>query len=472
MDSLKKYHQKRNFKKTKEPLGKKNKTLKKFRFVVQHHLARRDHYDFRLEWNGTLKSWAVPKGPSYNTRDKRLAIHVEDHPIEYRNFEGTIPKGQYGGGTVMIWDEGYWEPLENPQKGFQAGSLKFRLKGSRLKGKWTLVHFKEDNWLLMKEQDDYHLYDDIHLFDRSIRTNRTMEEIEKNEGTKKRKNSRKEHMVESITISNPNKIIFDHPKITKYDLALYYQKVSKRMLPFLENRLISTIRSPNGIYGEKFFKKHFDPNQKGMGQVVVPSEKNHRNDYYYIKDVTGLISEVQMNGFEFHGWGSNVKHLNHPDMMVFDFDPDEDLSFSKVRQGVRDLKSILDDYGLVSFLKTSGGKGYHVVVPIHSIKTWKEFRDVAQNIAKLMEMKWPDRYTSNVRMEKRKNKIFIDWIRNTKGATSVLPYSVRVRPGARVSMPIRWSELDRIKPNEITIKEAMKRLRRKDPWEGFFEVNS
>ena len=125
INSLNKYNNKRNFDKTKEPKGKKDKSTKRLRFVVQHHIARKDHYDLRLEWDGVLKSWAVPKGPSYNTKDKRLAVMVEDHPISYRNFEGTIPKGEYGGGTVMIFDEGYWEPVTDPKKGFKDGMLKF-----------------------------------------------------------------------------------------------------------------------------------------------------------------------------------------------------------------------------------------------------------------------------------------------------------------------------------------------------------
>ena len=147
---MKKYNSKRNFDKTKEPVGKKSVSNKKLRFVVQHHMSKREHYDLRLELDGVLLSWAVPKGPSYNSKDKRLAVHVEDHPISYRNFEGTIPKGEYGGGTVMVWDEGYWEPLNNPKKDLKNGSIKFKLHGERLKGKWTLVHFKEDNWLVIK----------------------------------------------------------------------------------------------------------------------------------------------------------------------------------------------------------------------------------------------------------------------------------------------------------------------------------
>ncbi|HRR89724.1 MAG TPA: DNA polymerase ligase N-terminal domain-containing protein, partial [Eubacteriales bacterium] len=135
---LDEYNKKRDFKVTAEPKGKPKKSRRRLRFVVQHHLARRDHYDFRLEWQGALLSWAIPKGPSMDPRDKRLAVRVEDHPLDYRNFEGTIPKGEYGGGTVMLWDEGFWEPLSEPEAGLKEGALKFVLKGERLKGSWAL----------------------------------------------------------------------------------------------------------------------------------------------------------------------------------------------------------------------------------------------------------------------------------------------------------------------------------------------
>lgn len=139
---LEEYNRKRNFEKTGEPEGASEKTGGRLKFVVQHHIARRDHFDFRLEWDGALLSWAVPKGPSYDPRDKRLAIQVEDHPLEYRNFEGLIPKGEYGGGIVMIWDEGDWEPQTEVREGLGAGSLTFILKGRRLKGKWALIRMK------------------------------------------------------------------------------------------------------------------------------------------------------------------------------------------------------------------------------------------------------------------------------------------------------------------------------------------
>lgn len=181
-DKLIKYKSKRSFNRTEEPVGKIGRTYKKLKFVVQHHIATKDHYDFRLEWDGVLKSWAIPKGPSYNPIDKRLAIEVEDHPLDYRNFEGIIPKGEYGGGTVMLWDEGTWEPINDPKEGLIKGSLMFTLNGKRLKGKWALVRMKEDNWLLIKERDEYSK--DVSYIDKfktSIRTGFSMKRIEKNE---------------------------------------------------------------------------------------------------------------------------------------------------------------------------------------------------------------------------------------------------------------------------------------------------
>ncbi len=460
-NKLKKYQEKRDFNKTKEPKGKQKNSKGKLCFVVQHHLASKDHFDFRLEYNGVLKSWAVPKGPSYNPKDKRLAILVEDHPIAYKDFEGTIPKGEYGGGTVMLWDEGTYEIIGNFKKDFQKGSLKFILQGKRLKGKFALVHLEDNNWLLIKDKDEYANYKDLSKFKTSIRTKRTMQQITLG----KEKNSK--DMLEGIKITNPDKIMYKEGKVTKLDIIKYYQKVAKRMLPYVENRIISTIRCPEGINKEQFFKKHLD-NKIGLKQINLKNKNNLKEDYYYITDIKGLITEAQRNSVEFHIWGSKVDNLNNPDYMVFDLDPDEKLSLAKLREGVRDLKSILDDLNLKSYLKTSGGKGYHIVVPINYDTNWVNFRQVAKDIAKLMETKWPDKYVANMRKQKRKGKIFIDWVRNTKSSTSVAPYSLRARKNAPVSMPIKWSELDKVKPNEITIKEAIKRLRRKDPWEDFF----
>lgn len=455
--NLKKYNSKRNFNKTNEPLGKiKKKKNKKLKFVIQHHIARKDHYDLRLEWNGVYISFAVPKGPSFNPKDKRLAIKVEDHPLNYGNFEGTIPKGEYGGGTVMLWDKGYWTPYKEYKPNFNKGPIKFTLKGERLNGSWSLVKFKENNWLLIKEKDEFVSNKKISKFKTSIKTGRTMKEIENNIKPL------------NLEISNPDKVIFKKEKITKEDIVNYYSLVSKKMMPFLDNRLISTVRAPNGLHNDIFFMKHFN-NNKNLGKKIINNNEK-KLDYYYIKNEQGIIDEIQMNSYEFHIWGSKQNSINHPDILVFDLDPDEKLNINKVREGVKDLKSILDKLKLKSYLKTSGGKGYHVYVPLET-SSWEKTEAIAEDIANLMIENNPNKYTTNMRKQNRKNKIFIDYYRNKKGATSVCPYSLRLKKGATVSCPIYWKELYTIKPTDITIKNIKERLK-KDPWKNFFETKN
>ena len=443
MNKLTKYNSKRNFNKTKEPIGKLSKKSKKLTFCVQHHLARKDHYDLRLEHNKTMPSWAIPKGPSYNPNDKRLAIKVEDHPLSYKTFEGTIPKGEYGGGTVMLFDIGTYEIIK-----YEKNLIKVIFHGQRLKGMWTLTHFKDNNWLLIKDKDYFKNYIDIKKYKRSIKTNRTMKEIANNEKKK------------TITITNPSKKIIGN--ITKQQIYSYYEKIAPRMMPYLENRLISTIRAPYGTTKEIFYKKHLE-NSHGFLEKL--------GNYYYILDTIALLSEVQMNSYEFHIWGSNASKNNYPNMMVFDFDPDEKLSLETLRLGVKYLKEILDNLNLKSFLKTSGGKGYHVVIPFRTKITWKKFYKISEDIANILVNTYPDIFTTNIRKNNRHNKIFIDYLRNQKSATSVAPYSIRLKKNAPISMPISWQELDKIKPNEITINNVFKRLKKKDPWEDFFTSN-
>lgn len=440
MNKLTKYNSKRNFNKTKEPIGKLSKKRKKLTFCIQHHLARKDHYDLRLEHNKTMPSWAIPKGPSYNPNDKRLAIKVEDHPLSYKTFEGTIPKGEYGGGTVMLFDIGTYEIIK-----YEKNLIKVIFHGQRLKGMWTLTHFKDNNWLLIKDKDYFKNYIDIKKYKRSIKTNRTMKEIANNEKKK------------TITITNPSKKIIGN--ITKQQIYSYYEKIAPRMMAYLENRLISTIRAPYGTTKEIFYKKHLE-NSHGFLEKL--------GNYYYILDTIALLSEVQMNSYEFHIWGSNATKNNYPNMMVFDFDPDEKLSLETLRLGVKYLKEILDNLNLKAFLKTSGGKGYHVVIPFRTKITWKKFYKISEDIANILVNTYPDIFTTNIRKNNRHNKIFIDYLRNQKSATSVAPYSIRLKKNAPISMPISWQELDKIKPNEITINNVFKRLKKKDPWEDFF----
>jgi bifunctional non-homologous end joining protein LigD len=274
-------------------------------------------------------------------------------------------------------------------------------------------------------------------------------------------------IIEGIKITNPDKVIFDESKITKKDVVQYYEKVSERMLPYLRHRILSIVRCPKGISKTCFYKKHPGTN-KGIITISVTMGNGEMEDYFYIEDTKGLISEAQMGTLEFHTWGSRVDELEKPDIMVFDLDPDEGLDLNRIRQGVWDMKNILAELSLKSYLKTSGGKGYHVVVPLKPTVNWDEFHDFARLVAEVMEKKWPDRYTSNIRKVMRRDKIFIDWIRNGRGATSIAPYSIRARTGAGVSMPISWDELDTVAPDGIGMEDAILRITKTDPWKDFF----
>lgn len=273
----------------------------------------------------------------------------------------------------------------------------------------------------------------------------------------------------NIEISNPDKILFYKAKITKLDVVKYYEKVAPLILPFINNRLLSVIRY-HGTKTEKFFKKHPDINEK-IEKIYIKLPKTEKNLYFYAKNKTQIISQVQMGTIEFHTWGSKITSINKPDVMVFDLDPDKKVSLGTLRQGVRHIKQVLDELGLKSFLKTSGGKGYHIYVPFSSSKSWKSFERFAQNVAVLMEERWPKLYVSTSSKAKRKNKIFIDYMRNTKGATCVCPYSVRIRDDVAVSMPISYDELDYITPNYFTLDLALERVKQNvNPWKNFFRV--
>ena len=236
-------------------------------------------------------------------------------------------------------------------------------------------------------------------------------------------------VIEGIKITSLDKVIFQDPEIKKADVVRYYAKMSERMMPYAGNRILSIVRCPKGISEACFFKKHPGPDSKGIVTLPILTGSGEEEDYFYIGNTSGFISEAQMG------------------------------------------KSLLDQLSLISYLKTSGGKGYHVVVPLKPSVGWDAFHDFARHIAELMEQKWPDRYTSNVRKDKRKDRIFIDWIRNGRGATSIAPYSIRARKGARVSMPITWEELDKVTPDGVDMADALMRIDGNDPWKDFYHID-
>jgi bifunctional non-homologous end joining protein LigD len=824
-DPLAEYNRKRDFKKTAEPSGKRARSEGGNRFIVQKHEASRLHWDFRLEADGVLKSWAVTKGPSPDPEIKRLAVRTEDHPMAYADFEGIIPAGEYGGGTVMLWDRGTWAPVPGKSwKDIDKGHLHFTLAGERMKGEWLLIRLrgkpgeKRENWLLRKLNDEYaaegdglvehaltsvltgrsmaeiagdaegayslkgvrgdkftkvmakaarrnarflpepgrsgeaparsrdakgappprrsaarsssrggrglpkfrppqlatlvdavpagngwmheikfdgyralvacagakvriytrkgldwsdkfaplvehfealdlppclidgeivaydaagnpdfsalqavlkrghgsqtdsdklafHAFDlleldgkdlaglpnierkerleallaepepPIHVADhvigagenlfkamcqagqegiisktidgryRSERTRNwvkvkctlrqefvligwkkssargrpfsslllaqheggklvykgnvgtgfnadtlrelaaTMKPLERKAAPAEvgrpesrgvtwlkpelvaeiafsefthdgrvrhgsfvglRSDKKAREVVpetaseapeeETVRISNRERVIFPESGQTKGALADYYQAVAPLMLPWAAGRPVSLVRCPQGRAKKCFFQKH-DSGSFGehVRHVPITEKDGHAEDYLYIDEAAGILACVQMGTIEFHGWGSKAADVEAPDRMVFDLDPDLGLDFAAVKQAASDIRDRLADIGLASLAMLSGGKGVHVVVPLATGHSWERHKDFAKRFAEALALAEPERFTAALSKAKRTGRIFIDYLRNQRGATAVLPYSARARENAPVAVPVAWGELKEIK---------------------------
>jgi bifunctional non-homologous end joining protein LigD len=261
---------------------------------------------------------------------------------------------------------------------------------------------------------------------------------------------------DGIKITNPDRMLWPEAGITKQELVDYYRTIGPVMSAWSANRPLSLVRCPQGRSKKCFFQKHntatFGPEVK---QIEIEEKKGDRVDYVYVEDVAGLVACVQMGTIEFHGWGSPVADIEKPDRLVFDIDPDEGLSFAEVKRTARDLHRYLADMGLQSFPLTTGGKGLHVVVPLTPEAEWPEVKDFAQRFCVALATAEPERFTANLAKARRKGRIFLDYLRNQRGATAILPYSVRARDNATVSAPITWDELEDLKGGNIyTVRDA------------------
>lgn len=817
---LEKYKQKRDFSKTPEPEGKAH-TFEKFSFVIQKHAASRLHYDFRLELDGVLLSWAIPKGPSLDPAEKRLAAHVEDHPIEYQDFEGIIPQGEYGGGTVVVWDRGTWVPKDNPQDAYKKGRMSFQLEGHKLKGGFSLFRIsrgkgKEDNWLLVKKNDEfarptkdgeitverpesvmtgrtveevaenkdrtwrsnrgreeaqaaakkisipeaakeapmpkpeeltpelaslveeapegskwvyeikldgyrtlafikggevhlisrngkdwtepmepiaeacadlgaqtaivdgevvafaangttsfqnlqnsfgegkvdqlaYYLFDLIYLdgrdlrelpllerkkllaalmaglpkkhklrysehfqgngkkiftsacklgvegiiakradsvylskrtkdwvkvkctkrqelviggytdpegsrsgigallvgvrdaesgelvyagkvgtgftekslrelaeklsaleieassFDRGgpaapskgvhfvepkliaeiafaewthegilrhasfqgLRIDKSAKEVVREEAAPAEPSLPAPGLPEEVKLTNPDRLLYEDPAITKKQIAEYYAAVAEYMLPHIRERPLMIVRCPEGMKKTCFHQKHAMPGMHKAIKLVEIEESDEMKQTLYVDDVAGLVALAQMSALEIHTWGAHIDKVEKPDLLVFDLDPDENLELARLKDAAIAVRDILLELNLKSFVKTTGGKGLHVVAPIARTLSWDKAKAMTAFIADEMVRRDPNKYLATMTKAKRAGKIFVDYFRNGRGATFVAPYSTRARPGATVAMPLTWDELPSLEAtNMYTIANAPARMRAigVDPW--------
>jgi bifunctional non-homologous end joining protein LigD len=260
---------------------------------------------------------------------------------------------------------------------------------------------------------------------------------------------------DSVKISNPERLIYPEAGIGKGELADYCRAVAPAMLPWAGHRPLTLVRCPQGRAKKCFFQKH-DTGSMGehVKHVPIREKKGETQDYLYVDDVRGILACVQMGTIEFHGWGSRADDVEHPDRLVFDLDPDEGLDFGDVRDAARRVRDLLADIGLKTFPMLTGGKGVHVVAPLDASADWDAVSSFAERFARAVSDAEPERFTANMRKVQRKGRIFLDWLRNQRGSTAVLPYSARAREGAPVAAPIAWDELDDYEGgNAFTIRE-------------------
>ena len=516
------YRAKRDFSRTSEPAGDGQHvaTAPYRRFVIQMHDATRLHWDLRLEVDGVLKSWAVTRGPSLDPKEKRLAVEVEDHPLDYGDFEGTIPAGEYGGGTVLIWDRGYWSPSGEMSVTEQlaAGELKLTAGGERFRGSWVLVRLKADrtgrsrtNWLLIKHRDEWAEPQGTTSgaaggADRSVASGRSLAEIAAGKppgpkpfmlagdgpaapdavwaptpapapvsaaaraGGRLVPVRRQGQRVAGIVVSKPKKELWPAselgPAVTKIELAEYLATVGPWMLEHIAGRPCSLLRAPDGIGGNTFFQRHPAPGMRHVGAVAVEGES-----YLAIGDVKGLVAMGQLGALEFHPANGASDAPDLPGRLVFDLDPAPDVAFARVVEAALELRDRLKRLGLLAFCKTTGGKGLHVVVPLEVRSDpldWTAARTFAQTLSAQMAAERPDRYLTSMAIDRRAGRIFLDWLRNDRLATAVAPLSPRARPGATVSMPLGWSEVGTgLDPKAFSIHTAAAHLGRTRAWRGY-----
>lgn len=493
---LREYRKKRDFGITPEPSGaKKPKRAPRpgCQFVVQKHAARALHYDFRLELDGVLLSWSVPKGPSFDPKTRRLAMRTEDHPLDYADFEGIIPKGEYGGGTVIVWDHGSWEPIGDARAGLKKGHIEFTLDGDKLQGRWHLIRTRpqrdREAWLLIKGDDDVAdpERDIVEEAPLSVVTKRSIEQVAKEKDRVWRSNRKEDgtkapdmfgllrSLPLSFKLTNLDKVLYPEQNLTKGAYLAYLAVVRDWILPHLSGRPLTLVRCPEGRHKHCFFQKH-----AGLGtpasikRIAIAGEDQ---DYLMVEDLDGLLAAAQLGALELHTWGSHYgskgAKVEKPDVLVFDLDPDPSVGWDTVVETALAMRKHLSHLGLESLVKTTGGKGLHVVVPIAPRMEWDDAKEFTRRLVVGMERAAPTRFTTNISKAKRRGRIFLDYLRNGRGATFIAPYSVRARENATVATPITWKELEAgVDPRAFTVLTVPQRLAKmkKDPWEEYDEI--
>jgi bifunctional non-homologous end joining protein LigD len=475
--ALEEYRAKRNFRQTPEPGPGSANPHRRPIFVVQEHHATRLHYDFRLEADGVLKSWAVPKEPSLDPSQKRLAVHVEDHPLAYATFAGTIPEGQYGAGTVTIWDHGTYDNLladkpvpQTVTEGIDAGRLEFFLHGDKLQGRFALIRMAgrgrgKDNWLLIKMKDDF-ARPSANGERLAHKPRATRKSTTASAGRVRRTSPARG---EALHLTHTDKVLFPDAGITKGDVLEFYRRMSRRLLPHLRDRPATLELLPAGIgipgaphFWQKDTPAHYPD---WIPRIELPSERGKSVHYALVNKLKTLLYLVNQGTLTFHVWFSRVDDLDRPDFVLFDLDPGE-ADFADVVAVAKELHGNLKNEGVEAFVKTSGKTGLHVLTPWEAEGGYDEARAWALGIAERVVEALPEQATVERSKAKRHQRVYVDVMQNAKGHHAVPPYVLRAVPGAPVSTPLSWRELTpQLDPAQFNLKTIFRRLARqkRDP---------
>jgi bifunctional non-homologous end joining protein LigD len=505
-ERLRRYQDKRDFSVTSEPAGAAapapGAPAGGSRFVVQRHRASRLHYDLRLEMAGVLVSWAVPKGPSLDPAVKRMAVHVEDHPVEYFDFEGTIPRKEYGAGDVIVWDWGTWELAkgDDPVAAVAAGELHFDVRGEKLRGRFVLIRRGQqgakEQWLLFHKRDEAAESGwDAEDHPRSVKSGRTNDEVAADPGdtwTRDRPTRApwaattyegatpeelsaldelgKEGTWElggvELRLTNLNKVLF--PKhgraeaLTKRDLIRYHATIAPAMLPYLAGRPVNQHRFPDGVDKAGFFHKavpshapdwltrfHYDDARKG------------ETEWYAVVDSAASLAWMANYGaVELNPWTSRCEDVHQPTWAMIDIDPGPSTSFDEVLTLARLYRVALDHMGVAGMPKVTGQRGVQIWVPVASRYSFDDTRDWVEGVSRAVAKTVPDLVSWSWRKNEREGRARLDYTQNAVNKTLVSPFSARPAAGAPVSVPITWDELDDpdLRPDRWTIATVGERL--------------
>ena len=511
-DRLTTYRDKRDFTRTREPAGATvsvGSLPTGNRFVVQRHRARRLHYDFRLEMDGVLASWAVPKGPTLDPNVRRAAFHVEDHPLEYYDFEGVIPAGEYGGGDVIVWDVGTWDHHyqredRDPVDAVARGELHVELDGQKLKGKFVLVRTSVDDagkesWLLLHKKDEFATKGwDAEDHPRSVLSGRTNDEVKADPDRLWRSDlpaseaaiplrppvfepvsraelraldrlgssGRWEVFGRELKVTNLDKVLFParsrEKPVTKRDLIRYAAQIGPTLVPYLTRRALNMHRYPNGVGSAGFWHKELpDHAPSWLIRWDNPdADPDETQTYLVVDEPAAVVWAANFGALEWHAWTSRVEDTQRPTYALFDIDPGETTTWSEVLALARLHRTAFEHLGVAAFPKLTGRRGLQIWVPIATRPSFDETREWVERVSRTVGAVVPDAVSWKWQVRERGGLARLDYTQNAINKTLVAPYSPRATAGAPVSAPIAWDELEdpKLRPDRYTIRSILKRL--------------